>query len=81
MASRFLACRMTQFAKSDKAAGEFCPHPTTWLNQGRYDDDQATWGTHGGNGQESGSKPKDYWPTDEEMKNWNPYTGSATEGE
>lgn len=31
------------FAASDKGRGEFCPHPATWLNQGRYDDDRATW--------------------------------------
>ncbi len=22
---------------------QFCPHPTTWLNAGRYDDDRAEW--------------------------------------
>ena len=24
-------------------AGEFTPHPATWLNQGRYEDDPAEW--------------------------------------
>lgn len=32
------------FAESDTGqAGQYCPHPTTWLSQGRYDDDPATW--------------------------------------
>lgn len=39
----FLIRRMKLFAESDKAKGEFCPHPATWLNQGRYDDDEDTW--------------------------------------
>lgn len=36
------------FAASDKAKGEFCPHPATWLNQGRYDDDPAAWTARNG---------------------------------
>jgi hypothetical protein len=39
----FLLDRMTAFSRSPKADGEFCPHPSTWLNQGRYDDDPETW--------------------------------------
>jgi len=40
----FLLDRMTQFAKSPRGrAGKHCPHPATWLNQGRYDDDPAVW--------------------------------------
>lgn len=39
----FLIDRIKAFAESPKAKGEFCPHPATWLNQGRYDDDPATW--------------------------------------
>lgn len=31
------------FSQSPKARSEFCPHPGTWLNQGRYDDDPAEW--------------------------------------
>lgn len=32
------------FAASPKGqSGQFCPHATTWLNQGRYDDDQSQW--------------------------------------
>lgn len=32
------------FGSSDVGqSGQFCPHPATWLSQGRYDDDQATW--------------------------------------
>jgi hypothetical protein len=32
-----------QFAASDKGNGEYCPNPATWLNQGRWDDDPASW--------------------------------------
>lgn len=40
----FLVERMTVFAKSAQGrSGQFCPHPSTWLNQGRYDDDPAEW--------------------------------------
>lgn len=31
------------FARSPKAASEFCPHPATWLNQCRWEDDPAEW--------------------------------------
>jgi hypothetical protein len=31
------------FAASPKGRGEFCPHPATWLNQARYDDDRQAW--------------------------------------
>lgn len=41
-AQRLLAAAQA-FAGSPKAKGEFCPHPATWLNQGRYDDDPAEW--------------------------------------
>lgn len=42
-AEAWLLTRTKAFAASDKARGEFCPHPATWLNQGRYDDDDAAW--------------------------------------
>lgn len=43
----FLAERMAAFAASDKGrSGQFCPHPATWLNEGRYDDDEAAWQSH-----------------------------------
>jgi hypothetical protein len=42
-AQAFLLDRITAFAASPKAKGEFCPHPATWLNGGRYDDDPAAW--------------------------------------
>jgi hypothetical protein len=40
----FLLERMTAFAASPKGQGDFCPHPATWLNQARYDDDPKAWG-------------------------------------
>lgn len=39
----FLLERINAFAISPKGRGEFCPHPSTWLNQGRYDDDPQAW--------------------------------------
>lgn len=43
----FLLARMLAFSKSPKAKGQYCPHPATWLNEGRYDDDPATWNSNG----------------------------------
>ena len=31
------------FAVSPKGQGEFCPYPSTWLNQSRWEDDQREW--------------------------------------
>lgn len=39
----FLADRILAFRDSDKAKGEYCPHPATWLNGENYDDDPAAW--------------------------------------
>lgn len=43
----FLLARMLAFSKSPKAKGQYCPHPATWLNEGRYDDDPETWKSNG----------------------------------
>lgn len=43
----FLLARMLAFAQSPKARSQFCPHPSTWLNEGRYDDDPETWKSNG----------------------------------
>ena len=33
-----------KFAQSDVGrAGPFCPHPTTWLTQGRWEDEPDAW--------------------------------------
>jgi len=43
--------RVQRFARSAKGqAGEFCPHPATWFNEGRYDDDPAEWQRHSSTG-------------------------------
>lgn len=43
-AATWLLSTVQAFAKSNKGqSGQFCPHPATWMNQGRYDDDQAEW--------------------------------------
>ena len=49
-----------QFAKSDKARGDFCPYPATWLNQGRYDDDPAAWQDTTSNGKAKAAEPLKY---------------------
>jgi hypothetical protein len=48
----FLADRISKFADSPsgRAAGSFCPHPSKWLADGRYDDDPSDWGGEGGGG-------------------------------
>ena len=40
---QFLLERAIAFASSDVAQGDFVPHPSTWLRQGRYDDDPSAW--------------------------------------
>ncbi len=38
----------SKFADSPSGqAGQYTPHPATWLNQGRYDDDQRDWANGG----------------------------------
>jgi len=55
--AEWLLDRVRAFAASPAGqAGQFTPHPTTWFNQGRYDDDEAEWsredrpGSRGGAG-------------------------------
>jgi len=65
-AAAWLIERTMQFAESDKAKGEFCPHPATWLNQGRYNDDPKEWVKRGsrngklsyGDGQVNPNEPR-----------------------
>jgi hypothetical protein len=37
--------RTKEFSASPKGLGKFCPHPATFLNGARYDDDPITWQT------------------------------------
>ena len=40
----WLLNRVTLFSGSRAGrAGKFCPHPATWFNAGRYDDNQEEW--------------------------------------
>ena len=41
----FLLNRVKAFATSPRASGDITGklHPATWLNEGRYDDDESTW--------------------------------------
>jgi uncharacterized protein YdaU (DUF1376 family) len=43
-AAEYLKSRTLQFAKSDAGnRGEFTPHPSTWFNGSRYNDDEREW--------------------------------------
>lgn len=42
-ALEWLLARTLAFAESPKGKGEFVPHPATWLNQRRFDDDDREW--------------------------------------
>lgn len=41
--SQWLYGRVCLFAESLVGKGDYCPHPTSWFYQGRYDDDEAEW--------------------------------------
>lgn len=45
--------RTTAYAKTQVAGDQFTPHPATWFNQERYDDDPREWN------RKNGSPPKD----------------------
>jgi hypothetical protein len=45
-----LLAAVTEFAASPKGQGEFCPHPATWFNEGRWADDRKEWKRAGSNG-------------------------------
>jgi hypothetical protein len=39
----FLLERTVAFAKARRGDVSFCPHPSTWFNQERFNDDPSTW--------------------------------------
>lgn len=39
----YMLVAVKEFADSPVGQGEFCPHPATWLNQARFDDDRQEW--------------------------------------
>lgn len=48
------------FATSDDGqAGKFCPHASTWLNEGRFDDDPKDWNHTNGKSKPSAGKSYD----------------------
>lgn len=52
-ARTWLLERWTLYNASPKARSEYSPYPSTWLNGGRYDDDEKQWqrtGSSNGNG-------------------------------
>ncbi len=42
---KFLASKAAEFAPTPKGTGEYCPYPSRWLNDCRYDDDPKEWGS------------------------------------
>jgi len=70
----WLLGRVKAFATSPAGqAGKFTPHPATWFNGGRYEDDDAEWARD-----EKDEKPERIIgriATPEELKRWNPLTG------
>jgi hypothetical protein len=52
--------RLTAFVATPKCLGLYCPHPSTWLNGGRYDDDPSAWQDSGrpGRGEEPPTSPQ-----------------------
>lgn len=54
-AAEWLHGRVAKFAQSPAGqAGEYTPHPATWFNKGRFDDDDAEWSRRNG---KHGDKP------------------------
>ena len=53
-------CEVTDlFAASPKGTGIYVPHPGTWLNEGRYDDDPAEWNREGTRAAAPAATPRD----------------------
>lgn len=42
-ATDFILEATRAFAGTPLGTGDFCPHPATWLNGGRYDDEREAW--------------------------------------
>lgn len=61
-AAEWLLERTKLFAQSDTGRSIYCPHPATWLFQGRYDDDIDAWGRN------DSTQPTYRIPTTEEAK-------------
>ena len=58
----FLLKRAKAFSASDKGQGSFCPHPSTWLNAGSYDEAPNEW-KDSGNGKPARKDSSIYDPT------------------
>jgi len=60
----YLLERTIAYAKTQTPGDRFTPHPATWFNQCRFDDDPATWviePSGSGNGGSQPAKPKAKW--------------------
>ncbi|MCH6256693.1 hypothetical protein MLD52_09055 [Puniceicoccaceae bacterium K14] len=51
-ATRNFAVAVSDWAMEDQK--RFCPHPSTWFNQRRFEDDPTTWARGGSGGKSSG---------------------------
>jgi len=57
-AESWLIAFTSEFSKSPKATGGYCPYPATWLNSERFSDDPSVWSSESPDGTpQSSSKP------------------------
>lgn len=47
------------YSHSDKGQGEYCWNPLTWLSQGHWEDDPASWKSWNGNGNGRAARKQD----------------------
>ena len=70
-AAKFLCMKAREFATAKQGEPfKYIPHPTTWLNQERYEDDAATWSDG-----EVGDRGEDARDIPPEEAVFNPTTG------
>jgi len=71
-ATKEFAKRVMTWPEADRI---FVPHPVTWFNQGRYDDDRELWWGKRGN-------PKNWGPKQDPMSpEWQPYDSDSENSE
>lgn len=67
-AAAWLLARVQKFADSPAGKrGTFTPHPATWMNGGRYDDNDAEWQRQDGDGQVSPARVRGTDPSDAQL--------------
>ncbi len=58
--SETIIAKASEYASSDRGRGEFSCMPTTWLNQGRWEDDPAAWQDDRAAAERKPSQPKTF---------------------